>query len=92
MFTQYLYVLSNPVAVVYIGNVYDHTASACAATSSSRCSALVCFMINVFLYVQLNPVSSVYDHTVYICAAKSSGSGSAQVLFKITLPSVCAAK
>lgn len=92
MFTQYLNVLSNPVAVVCIGNVEDRTASAWAAKSSSRCSALTFFLINVFLYMQLNPVASVYDHTVSICAAKSSGSGGALVLFKITLPNVCAAK
>lgn len=92
MTTMYLYVRLNPMAVVYIGIVYNHTASAWAATSSSRCSALVFFLINVFLYTQLNPVASVYDHTVSICAAKSSGSGGARVLFKITLPNVCAAK
>lgn len=81
MSIMYLCVRLNPVAVVHIGIVYDHTASACAATSSSRCSASVVFMINVFLYVQLNPEASVSDHTVSTCAAKSSGSGSALVLF-----------
>lgn len=78
--------------MVYVGIVCDHTASARAAKSSSCCGALAFFLINVFLYMQLDPVASVHDHTVSICAAKSSGSSGAPVLFKITLPNVCAAR
>lgn len=47
-------VLSNPVAVVYIGNVEDHAACACAGNYSIIASTSAFFMTTLYLYVRLN--------------------------------------